>query len=88
MIYRFDKAWNGEVMAESVGSSPISYLGLRFPASDIPPQVRQLFLLNATRAIADVDAPPAPILPTMNPLTEKALDLTHSVLRSASPRWI
>ena len=85
MIYRFDKAWNGEVMAESVGSSPISYLGLRFPASDIPPQVRQLFLLNATRAIADVDAPPAPILPTMNPLTEKALDLTHSVLRSASP---
>jgi two-component system, chemotaxis family, sensor kinase Cph1 len=85
MIYRFDKAWNGEVMAESVGSSPISYLGLRFPASDIPPQVRQLFLLNATRAIADVDAQPAPILPTMNPLTEKALDLTHSVLRSASP---
>jgi light-regulated signal transduction histidine kinase (bacteriophytochrome)/CheY-like chemotaxis protein len=85
MIYRFDKEWNGEVMAESVGPSPISYLGMHFPAGDIPPQVRQLFLLNATRAIGDVDAPPAPILPTMNPLTEKALDLTHSVLRSASP---
>ena len=85
MIYRFDKEWNGEVIAESVGPSPISYLGMRFPASDIPPQVRQLFLLNAIRAIGDVDATPAPFLPTVNPLTEKALDLTHSVLRSASP---
>ena len=85
MVYRFDKEWNGEVIAESVGPSPNSYLGLRFPASDIPPQVRQLFLLNAIRAIGDVDARPVPILPTMNPLTEKALDLTHSVLRSASP---
>lgn len=85
MIYRFDKEWNGEVIAESVGPSPISYLGLRFPASDIPPQVRQLFLLNATRAIVNVDATPAPILPPMNPMTGKPLDLTHSVLRSASP---
>jgi light-regulated signal transduction histidine kinase (bacteriophytochrome)/DNA-binding response OmpR family regulator len=85
IIYRFDKGWNGEVIAESVDSSPISYLGMHFPASDIPPQVRQLLLVNATRAIVDVDAMPAPLVPAMNPLTEKELDLTHSVLRSASP---
>jgi light-regulated signal transduction histidine kinase (bacteriophytochrome)/DNA-binding response OmpR family regulator len=85
MIYRFDKDWNGEVIAEAVGPSPVSYFGLRFPAGDIPAQVRQLFLLNVMRAIVDADASPAPIVPAMNPLTGKALDLTYSALRSASP---
>jgi light-regulated signal transduction histidine kinase (bacteriophytochrome) len=36
-------------------------------------------------ATADVDVAPAPIVPAINPLTAKALDLTFSVLRSASP---
>jgi len=85
MVYRFDKDWNGEVIAEAVGPSPVSYFGLRFPAGDIPSQVRELFLLNTIRAIIDVDATPAPIIPAMNPLTGKALDLTYSDLRSASP---
>jgi PAS domain S-box-containing protein len=85
MVYRFDKDWNGEVIAEAVGPSPVSYFGLCFPAGDIPPQVRQLFLLNAIRAIADIDAIPSPIVPEMNPVTGRALDLTYSALRSASP---
>jgi two-component system, chemotaxis family, sensor kinase Cph1 len=34
MVYRFDKDWNGEVIAEVVGTSPLSYLGLRFPAGE------------------------------------------------------
>jgi PAS domain S-box-containing protein len=85
MVYRFDKDWNGEVIAEAVGPSPISYFGLRFPAGDIPAQVRQLFLLNVMRAIVDVDASPAPIIPAISPWTGKALDLTYSALRSASP---
>jgi len=85
MIYRFDEDWNGEVIAEVADASPVSYYGLRFPAGDIPPQVRQLFLLNPVRAIVDVDAGPAPIIPEIGPLTGRALDLTHSLLRSASP---
>ena len=85
MVYRFDKDWNGEVIAEAVGPSSVSYFGMRFPAGDIPPQVRQLFLANVIRAIADIDAMPAPIVPTMNPFTGKSLDLTHSALRAASP---
>ncbi len=85
MIYRFDKEWNGEVIAEVAGDSPISYFGLRFPASDIPPQARQLFLTNPLRAIADVASEPQPIVPGMVPSTGKALDLTRSLLRSASP---
>jgi diguanylate cyclase (GGDEF)-like protein len=85
MIYRFDEEWNGEVIAEAVGLSLGSYLGQRFPASDIPSQVRQLFLINPMRAIADVAATPVPIIPETGPLTGRALDLTHSALRSASP---
>jgi chemotaxis family two-component system sensor kinase Cph1 len=85
MVYRFDEAWNGEVIAEAVGSSPVSYLGLRFPASDIPAQARRLFLLNHLRLIANVDSVPVPIVPEVGPLTGKPLDLTRSALRSASP---
>jgi light-regulated signal transduction histidine kinase (bacteriophytochrome) len=36
LIYRFDKDWNGEVIAEAVGPSPISYFVLSFLAGDIP----------------------------------------------------
>ena len=82
MIYRFDQQWNGEVLAEAVGPSPVAYLGLRFPPGDIPAQVRRLFLTNTLRSIADVDAPAAPIVPTLGPLTGRPLDLTRSSLRS------
>jgi len=85
MIYRFDEEWNGEVIAEAAGPSPISYFGLHFPASDIPPQARQLFLTNPLRAIADVGSAPEPIVPEIGPLTGRSLDLTRSLLRSASP---
>jgi light-regulated signal transduction histidine kinase (bacteriophytochrome)/CheY-like chemotaxis protein len=87
MVYRFDDEWNGEVIAEEsrVGASLVSYYGLRFPASDIPPQVRQLFLINPLRTIADVDATPVPIVPEISPLTGRPPDLTRSLLRSASP---
>jgi len=85
MVYRFDEDWNGEVIAEVMSPSPVSYYGLRFPASDIPPQVRRLFLINPLRAIADVDSIPAPLVPEIGPFSAKPLDLTRSVLRSASP---
>jgi light-regulated signal transduction histidine kinase (bacteriophytochrome)/CheY-like chemotaxis protein/HPt (histidine-containing phosphotransfer) domain-containing protein len=85
MIYRFDDEWNGEVIAEVAGSSPVSYYGLRFPAGDIPAPVRQLFLINPVRAIVDIDVAPVPIVPEIGPLTGRPLDLTRSALRSASP---
>ncbi len=85
MIYRFDAEWNGEVIAESARSSRISYLGLRFPASDIPVQARRLLLTNPLRAIADAASAPVAIIPEIGPLTGRALDLSRSFLRSASP---
>jgi len=82
MVYRFDASWTGEVIAESMSPSPVAYLGLRFPASDIPAQARGLFLTNPMRVIADVAAGAVPIEPDLDPATGRALDLTRSYLRS------
>ncbi len=81
MMYRFDPNWDGEVIAESKISSADSYLGNRFPASDIPPQARALYTKNLVRIIADVDAEPVPLISDL----EAPLDLSHSWLRSMSP---
>lgn len=69
MIYRFLSDWTGEVIAEIRPPSTTAYLGLRFPASDIPPQARALYETNRLRLIADVDAEPVPLVPTAQPPT-------------------
>uniref|UniRef100_UPI00375143BB PAS domain S-box protein n=1 Tax=Undibacterium sp. TaxID=1914977 RepID=UPI00375143BB len=85
MVYRFDAHWDGEVIAESGVESAHSYLGMHFPASDIPPQARRLYTTNLVRQIADVDDKRVPVLPTLNPANRLPLDMTHSSLRSLSP---
>ncbi len=85
MVYRFDPEWNGEVIAEAKGASPVSYYGLRFPANDIPPQVRKLLLACPVRMIADADAAAVPIISQAGGFGGRSLDLTRSVLRSSSP---
>lgn len=84
MIYRFDDDGAGEVIAEAATYGIPPFLGLRYPASDIPVQARALYERNYLRLIADVDAKPVPILPALSP-EGAALDLSMSVLRSVSP---
>src|SRR5690606_25872857 len=43
LIYQFDDAGDGVVIAEDGDGVLPSYLGLRFPASDIPAQARELY---------------------------------------------
>jgi light-regulated signal transduction histidine kinase (bacteriophytochrome)/CheY-like chemotaxis protein len=85
MVYRFHQNWDGEIISQSHVPEAPSFLGLRFPASDIPPQARQLYTQNLVRVIADTEATPIPIFPAVNPVTGKVLDMTHSALRSLSP---
>lgn len=85
LIYRFDDNWDGEVIAESRTAEMPSYLGNRFPASDIPPQARRLYERNLIRQMTDVEATPAQLYPQRNPVTNRPLDMTHSTLRSFSP---
>ncbi|MFN6537192.1 MAG: ATP-binding protein [Nostoc sp. EkiNYC01] len=88
MVYRFDEDWNGIVIAEQKPEYLTSYLGLHYPASDIPVQARQLYSQNWLRLIPNADYQPAAILPLNNPLTGQPLDLSQSVLRSVSPLHI
>ncbi|KZL48105.1 cyanobacterial phytochrome A [Nodularia spumigena CENA596] len=85
MLYRFDQDWNGTVIAEEKPEYLTAYLGLHYPASDIPTQARKLYSQNWLRLIPNTYYQPAAIVPTNNPLTDEPLDLSRSVLRSVSP---
>lgn len=86
MVYRFsERDRSGEVIAEDRRDDLEPYLGLHYPASDIPQQARRLYLLNRLRLIPDATYAPVPIAPEHNPHTGRRLDLSHAVLRSVSP---
>jgi light-regulated signal transduction histidine kinase (bacteriophytochrome) len=80
MVYRFLEDDTGAVIAEDRQADLIPFLGLRYPASDIPAQARRLYLINPLRLKADVDARSA----TLNPVTGAPLDMTFCVLRAMS----
>lgn len=85
MIYQFDCDGHGTVIAEALADGLPSYLGLHYPASDIPKQARALYLRNWLRLIPDARYAPADILPTLTPGRGSPIDLSHSILRSVSP---
>jgi light-regulated signal transduction histidine kinase (bacteriophytochrome) len=85
MIYRFDADWNGMVIAEDGDGVLPSYLDLRFPASDIPAQARELYLLNRLRLIPSSSYDAVAIEPAMSPVDGAPLDLSDAALRSVSP---
>ncbi|MGH1396286.1 MAG: ATP-binding protein, partial [Trichormus sp.] len=88
LVYRFDENWHGSVIAEEKPEYLTSYLGLYYPASDIPQQARKLYTQNWLRLIPNVNYQPAKIIPTNNPINNRPLDLSSSVLRSVSPLHI
>ncbi len=87
MIYRFAEDKHGEVIAESTVRSD-SFLGLHYPASDIPDPARRHFVLNVIRVIPDIKAPPVPIMARSGGMADAAsanpLDLTFSKLRAVA----
>jgi len=85
LAYRFDAEGHGHVLAEARDEAYHSYLGQRFPASDIPAQARELYLLSRIRLIQDANYTPAPLVPAVNPATGRANDLSFAALRSVSP---
>lgn len=83
VVYAFDADGHGRVLAEARAPDVDAYLGLHFPASDIPAQARALYELNWLRMIPDVDYAPVPIVGLQE--SSAPLDLTYSTLRSVSP---
>ena len=84
VLYHFNEQGHGVVLAEQLAHDRFaSYLGLRFPASDVPVQARRMYLVNRVRIIPDVDYEPSPLLSLDGAAPE--IDLSGSVLRSVSP---
>ena len=85
MVYRFLPNGSGVVVAEDASEGLESFLGLHYPASDIPKQARELYRRNWLRAIPNIDYVAAPLVPATNPRTRQPIDMSHCDLRSVSP---
>lgn len=85
MVYRYDEDYNGEVVAEAKREGLNSFLGLHYPATDIPAQARALYEKNWIRLISDVGYTPVPLVSAAGLTDGTPLDLTHASLRSVSP---
>jgi len=85
MVYRFDAEGHGEILAERKEAALESFLGNRYPSSDIPEIARRLYLQNRVRVLGDVAYTPTPLEPRLSPITGEELDMSFCLLRSMSP---
>ncbi len=85
MVYKFLDDGHGHVIAEAANDDLAPFLGLHYPATDIPKQARELYKQNLTRLITDVNAEPSPILALSINGEAGPLNLTNSALRAVSP---
>ncbi len=81
MIYKFHKDGHGEVVAEDKNTELETWLGLHYPASDIPEQARKLYIQNYTRLINNVFEDTIPLISK----SDIPADLSNSTLRAVSP---
>lgn len=86
LIYRFHADDHGEVVAEARADDMEPYLGLHFPASDIPAQARALYLTKLSRAIVSTSDPGSELLAL--DADAAALDLSQAELRAVSPHHL
>ena len=84
MVYRFDKDFNGEVIAEAREEGLEPFEGLRYPHTDIPKQARDLYLKNRVRLISNIEGTPSRIRRSKE-ADSAPLDLTHASGRGVSP---
>ena len=87
MAYRFHADFHGEVFAESKRDDLAPWLGLHYPAEDIPRQAREIFKKIWVRPVPDTRAQVQELMPLLNPDTKKPLNMTHCALRGASTMY-
>lgn len=85
MAYRFGEDGDGEVISEALEAHLEPFLGLHYPASDIPPQARRLYLRRRVGVISDASYTPVPLRAAPGLDDGVPIDLTQSALRSVSP---
>ena len=84
MVYKFHEDGHGEVIAESRRDDLPSWLGLHYPAEDIPGPARAIFRKIWVRPLPDAEGGLAELVPLANPDTGRPLDMTYCALRGAS----
>jgi len=84
VIYKFHADGHGEVFAESKRADLDPWLGLHYPAGDIPEPAREVFKQIWVRPTPDVAGELAELVPLTNPDTGRPLTMTHCALRGAS----
>ena len=83
MVYQFDENCAGSVVAEVKPAEKVSYLGLHYPATDIPHTVRQLYCQSLTRFIPDLRAPSVELVEQS--VSQAPIDLSYAILRGVHP---
>jgi two-component system, chemotaxis family, sensor kinase Cph1 len=81
IIYQFEADNSGIVIGEAIKAGMESYLGLRFPDTDIPEPVRAMYLKQPLRYIPDVSYTPLSLIPD----NKFSVDLSELPLRAVSP---
>jgi light-regulated signal transduction histidine kinase (bacteriophytochrome) len=84
MAYRFDEDGSGHVIAEDKRDDLEPYLGLHYPATDIPAPARRMFSLAWVRHLPDVDYVPVPLVPASGSAIAGPVDMSFASLRSVS----
>jgi len=82
MLYKFLPDWHGKVIAEQIKAGVQGFLGLHFPAGDVPENARRLYTINTQRIIVDVTSADVNIIAADE---HTLLDLTHAQLRAVHP---
>ncbi|KAL5577130.1 hypothetical protein UlMin_018829 [Ulmus minor] len=80
MVYKFHDDDHGEVVSEIRRQDLEPYLGLHYPATDIPQAARFLFKQNRVRIICDCNASPVRVIQSEE--LKQPLCLVNSTLRS------
>ena len=80
MVYRFHEDEHGEVVAESKQFDLEPYIGLHYPATDIPQASRFLFKQNRVRMIVDCHAKPVRVV--QDERLQQPISLVGSTLRA------
>jgi chemotaxis family two-component system sensor kinase Cph1 len=88
MVYHFYPDGHGQVVGEARAEEMEPYLGLHYPASDIPEQARQLYLTKRSRLIGNSGIPSAALLSDANSVSAADLDLSVAELRAVSPHHL
>jgi len=83
MVYQYDADFNGQVIAESILLGLEPFLGLHFPRQDTEPTLK-IFNQIWMRMIPDIEAKTIPILSDRSWVGDRAVNLSHSILRGFS----